>query len=668
MPKIKPPFVLLLVVLLFIAVFYKWFFPLSLSTGDWLYRHPQAIQEYFAYPYAWDTSFQNGLGGNTIFLLALNTYFYATTSLLFTVFHIPWIFIERIMWYFPFIVVSAFGAFLLFRKLITNSSLFAGVASVIFSTNTYALMISGGGQLGVGMGYAMMPIVLWSFVNIFSGANLKNKTMWSLISGLLFSLQLTFDLRMAYVAAILIGIYYLFQLLFASSFAYLKNTFLYFCVIPVIVVILIHLFWLVPFVLVGQNPLENLGEAFSNEGIVKFLSFASFENTISLLHSHWPENIFGKAYFMRPEFLVIPILAFLSLAFLNEGKKERAVIITLAFMGLFGAFLSKGAAEPFGNVYIWLFNTFPGFMMFRDATKWYALTAVSYSILIPYVLYVLGKQVKKTNLVLIIFLAFWLFTIRQSVMGELKGTFSPRVESAEYLELSSFLGNQQEFFRTLWYPSLHQFHYSTPTHPAVPGADFLQAYSNSAFLKKIKNEETISLLDNASIKYVIVPSDTEGKIFTDDRVFSQRKYNELVTGLEKDPQLKFVKKIGNIMIFENEGFNDHFWIDGEVKVPYEFISPVLYRVHIKNSSGSGKLIFSESFDPNWTASINNNFIQSKKYGRINSFELPDGSYNMKIYYKPQDLINRLFPVSIVSFIVIIGILILMVIKKGGRQK
>ncbi len=667
MQKFKQYFIPLLVLAILLIVFNKWFLPLSLSTGDWLYRHPQAIQEYFEYPYAWDTSFQNGLGGNTIFLLALNTYFYAVTSFLFNILHIPWIFIERIVWYFPFIFVSTVGAFLLFKKIIVDNFSVASIASIIFSTNTYALMITGGGQLGVGMGYAMVPTVLWSFINILSGVSNKNKITWSLISGLVFSIQVIFDLRIAYVSAILICVYYVYQLLFARSFLYIKNTFLYFCVIPLLVVVLIHSFWLVPFVLVGQNPLQNLGEAFSNEGIVKFLSFASFENTLSLLHPHWPENIFGKAYFMRPEFLIIPFLAFLSLLFLKDEKKEKTIII-FACIGLLGAFLAKGAAEPFGNVYIWLFNTFPGFMMFRDATKWYALIAVSYSILIPYVLYVLGRKVKKENVFFILFLVFWIFTIRQSVTGELRGTFAPRVEPNEYIELSAFLGSQKEFFRTLWFPSLHQFHYSTPNHPAISGGDFLSTYSNSAFLKKLKQRDTIALLDDASVKYVIVPSDTEGKIFIDDRKYNNKKYDELVSGLHKDSNLTFVKKIGNVVIFENDGFKDHFWVEGGGKISYEFVSPVEYKVKMIRATGSGNLIFSENYDPNWVASANGIIVSSQKYNNLNSFDLPDGSNNVNIYYKPQDLINKLFPISVGFFTLIIGILIFTMIKQRRKHK
>src|SRR5207247_1280407 len=84
-----------------------------------------------------------------------------------------------------------------------------------------------------------------------------------------------------------------------------------------------------------------------------------------------------------PEFLVIPIFAYSGLLFLKNAKKPR-VLLSFAFIGLVGAFLAKGANEPFGILYLWLFDHFPGFIMFRDPSKFYLLVAIAYSILITF--------------------------------------------------------------------------------------------------------------------------------------------------------------------------------------------------------------------------------------------------------------------------------------------
>ena len=69
--------------------------------------------------------------------------------------------------------------------------------------------------------------------------------------------------------------------------------------------------------------------------------------------------------------------------FLKSNKRK---IVFFAFLGLTGSFLAKGMNGPFGEAYAFLFKYFPGFVMFRDPTKWYLLVILSYSILIPFVL------------------------------------------------------------------------------------------------------------------------------------------------------------------------------------------------------------------------------------------------------------------------------------------
>lgn len=656
---------------IFLLVFKSWFLPLSLSTGDWVYKFPQSIIEFIRYPYAWDLAFQNGLGGNTIFLLALNTYFYASTAFLSQYTQLPWIWIEKIMWYWPFIAASILGSYLLFRNLISKDPVLALISSLIFTTNTYSLMITGGGQMGVGMGYAMIPAVVWGFVRILEEGNKLFLLKRSVLAGLLFSLQLLFDLRIAYVTLILLGIYYLIFIFRNKFWNFFTKTFLFYALIPGLTIVALHFFWLFPFVLIGQNPLTNLGETYTNIGIVKFLSFATFENTISLLHPNWPDNLFGKEYFMRPEFLVFPILAFTSLIFLKTERKGR-VLVSFAFIALLGAFLAKGASEPFGEVYIWLFQKFPGFIMFRDSTKWYGFVALSFSILIPYTLAKVSDARLKTQatkyLLLVVFLVFWMFTIRQSILGELRGTFAPKESPPEYAELADYLTSQPGFFRTMWLPGLHQYSYSSVSHPAIPGGDFLSVFSNSDIAKKLSQPGTILTLENSSIKYVIVPFDTEGKLFTEDRKYSEKKYQSLLSILRNNKNFTQAKSFGKIVVFENSLYKNHMWIVGSGSVTFRFVSPVEYEIEIKDAALGDKLYFSENFDPNWAISIGDKYAESKKNQNINSFSLPEGSYSARLYYTPQNIVNNSIPFSIFSGIVVVAILVWRVPEKKGKKK
>lgn len=648
-----------------LLIFRGWFSLLPLSTGDWSYKFPKMISEFNLYPYAWSTSFGNGFGTNGIFLMALGTYFSASVAFLYKL-NTPWVFIEKILWYWPFIIVSSLGSFFLFKQLFAKSNTYAAVSSLIFTANTYSLMIVGGGQMGVGMGYAMIPLVFFTFISILKKVNSsKNLITISTFAGIVFSIQLLFDLRIAYVTILFIGLYYFLSLLLDKSIS-LKKTILPYVFWPIALTLLLHFFWVMPFMILGQNPLEKLGEQFSGIGIIEFLSFAKFENTLSLLHPNWPENLFGKAYFMRPEFILLPILVFSNLFFLKKDP-NKGKILTFSLIVLVGAFLAKGSNEPFGQLYVWAFGKIPGFMMFRDSTKWYGVVALSYSLLIPYFLFLASKiEFKKIkmpqNTLVIIFIVFWVFTIRQVFTGELKGTFTPKKEPQNYAKLADFLSSQGGFFRTLWVPSLHQYTYYSDVHPAVPAADYFSAYSSGEISDKLS--ANLRFLTDAGVKYVIVPEDTEGKIFTDDRKYSEEVYDRTVKEINNVEGLGEVGRFGKIKVFEVPDPKDHFWSSKEGLIAgFRRINPTKYKVEVRGAERGDGIIFSEGFDAYWYArkidpknpdkiEIGKAISSNPYKRRLNSFTLrEDGDYALEIFYLPQKWVNLGLFVSAITILI-----------------
>ena len=146
----------------------------------------------------------------------------------------------------------------------------------------------------------------------------------------------------------------------------------------------LHAFWLLPTLVTHGSAISEFGAIYTSSNSIAFFSFAKFEDAFGLLHPNWPENIFGLTHFMRPEFLLLPFLAFSSLLFVAKENKKNTYVLFFALLALLGAFLAKGVNDPFGGVYLWFFDHVPGFIMFRDPTKWYLLIVLSYSVLIPY--------------------------------------------------------------------------------------------------------------------------------------------------------------------------------------------------------------------------------------------------------------------------------------------
>ncbi len=310
--------------------------------------------------------------------------------------------VEKLVWWIPFFVISFSSIILLFKKVFPTNPLWF-ISPLIFVWNSYILMILGGGQIaGIALAYGFMPLLFYLFIILFEGIS-KGKTFKQ--TSFLFALYIlalgaeaVFDTRILYIFLSGTVLYLFVDFVFNKKNAttFIKNVVLT-ILVPCVGLVLLHAYWILPSIIVGQNPLQQLGSAYSTVGAAKFFSFATFENAISLLHPNWPENLFGKTYFMRSEFLVLPILAFSSLFFLSskDKVKNNQFVLFFALLALVASLLAKGANEPFGNLYLWMFEHIPGFQVFRDATKWYVLVAISYSILIPFTLFKIQEVIKK---------------------------------------------------------------------------------------------------------------------------------------------------------------------------------------------------------------------------------------------------------------------------------
>lgn len=465
--------------IIIILVYYPWMsFSGTLSSGDWPYLYMEQIME-------------SAIISKS--LLWIEPYYYGTAKLAVHFFGLSWELTERLFWFFPVVIISVFSSYFLTKS-------WLGV--LIYTTSTYILMVVGGGQMGVAFGYALAPLVLAWFIR---GKN-------QLLGGLFLAVQLMFDPRMTYITLFGLVLYYL-----ASDWRKLRLI-----IFPLVTALVFNLFWIVPMIRFG---FEEYGEIYRGGGSVEFFSFANFENAISLQHPNWPENIFGKVGFQRPEFMLLPILAFSSLLFSKKPK-----ILFFVLLGLVGSFLAKGANEPFGGLYLWLFKHVPGFIMFRDPTKWYMLVALSFSVLIPYAL-----NHFKIKWTLWLFLVYWVLLLRPVWFGQLGGTFRPSSLPKEYIELKNFINDQDDYFQTLWIPKIQRFGFVSRNHPTIES-------SSSADLSK-------SLLVKERVKYIIVPYDNRKELFIEDHKYSPALRVELITELNKISWLEH-KRMGNIDIFK----------------------------------------------------------------------------------------------------------------------
>ncbi len=400
-------------------------------------------------------------------------------------------------------------------------------------------------------------------------------------------------------------------------------------------------------IIMKNNVLDSVGNAYTSSESLKFFSFADFSHALSLLHPNRPENIFGKTYFLQPEFLIFPILVFFSLLNLKKSK----YILFFGLLGLIGAFLAKGANEPFESVFVSLFEHIPGFIMFRDPTKFYVLTAIAYSLLIPASLHLISKKIVILKRILsLLFVTFFLFTIRQAFFGQLSGTFAFHAVPGEYSNFAEFIRKQPDFFRVLWVPRQNRFSYASLTHMPSESEPLFQATNSGQLLMALGDNEAQELLRALSIKYVAIQNDSLGELFLSDRKYDELVRQQWVDALDTIPWLTKIQN-GKITLYQTPNYYDLFWSESGEKINYVKLRQDRYQLTFIISKPT-TIYFSQNFHPGWVMQSGEQKIFSQKTQfDLNSFAVTEkGEYTATVFFSPQQWVDYGVIISIISFV------------------
>ena len=646
--KTVPFFITILII---VTIFKNWLTAPFITASDFPYFFNETIARWSITIPSWDTTQGNGFGGEHI-LYALDSYMYFLGELMVNRIGLPWEAVYKFFVFGLFIILSGYSSIYLLKKTLEKPCMLQMIINVLlFLANTYILMITGGGQMGVALAYSIAPLVLARFIMIIQNSDfaiqgVKFRIKQVLLASFALAVQIMFDARLA-LLTLVVALAYLFFFIFTSQLnkkIIIEKIVAFFSAI--FLALLFHLAWILPTIFSRTDVFGGLTKNNSEEALNKafeFFSFAQFSQTFSFLHPNWPENIFGKVYFMRPEFLILPILAFSSLFFIRKNNK---IIIFFVLVGLIGAFLAKGAKPPFEEINVWIIMHMPASEIFRDSTKFYLFIALSYSILIPFSVHNIYYFLKtKFNYLpgtfLFFVFLFLLFLIRPIFLNELWGTFKQYEMQREYVELKNFLVEKPTFFRTLWLPTQHRFNFYSLVHPAISAKELFTATNSAGIITQMHDEKTKNRLVSLAIQYIVVPYDSFGEIFVRDRKYNEKEYEDTLEDLKKISWLKKLEGFGKIGVYNiTQKASDHFRLYGEGNISYEMKKPDRYNINI-SASKPLKLIFVENYSPYWIAKINNNEIKSEKTeDNLNSFAIEKpGSYSGKIYFSKQDMYN-----------------------------
>lgn len=653
------PFILL------IKIFLPWFVMPYITGGDWPYYGKGMFEGISILAPFWAGQNGIGLGGvNPDF--PLFGYLYLTIGLFVKTLHITWEITYKLFWFGLSISLGLVSVNYLYRSIKRSASLWeVSLSSFLYLCNTYFLMVVGGGQMGVALSYTVAPLVVGSVIGATSvleeKENFRLLLRKSVILGLFLSVQLFFDPRIAFLT---VGVSFLYTIYtyFVQRNQYWRRL-LYYWVLAMGTVAVLHSYWVLPFYLF---KLLYIPKGITSGSGFAFFSFADFSHAFSFLHPNWPENIFGKVYFLQPEFLLYPLVAFGGLLVVytksfTKRKEETALYLFFSFIALVGIFLAKGATEPLGWINVWLFSHIPEFNLFRDPTKFYLFIALSYSLLIPLTANFLydALQTKKVyQFITVVVLTFlMILPVRDAVLGKLGGTFTYIAIPQEYTKLGDMLSPQKSFFRTLWIPTQSRFRFVSENHTVVVAEDIFHTSSPSAIIAELQKPTIKDHLEHLAIKYLIVPDDTTAEIFLTDRKYDDKMRQNFIQQLDA---IAYLKKtvIGKIVLYELPSPREHFYFEDGENVTYQRRSASDFIVTLNNNK-QRTLIFADAFHPGWIAKAGNTTIYSSltKDG-LNSFVVPAGTSTLHVVFLPQQYQRYFYLISGLSLIGILLVLLL----------
>jgi len=505
----------------------------------------------------------------------------------------------RIIYLYPIIFLAPLAIYLYSRKfLLHNISVF--LASIVYLFNTYTLILQAAGVLMLVANIFSVFTLLFQYKFIFE----KRSPVNFIIMVFFAFLVSVYDFRIFYILVGLTSLYALYTFLVLKID---KKIFLYH-ILFVFLVFVLNSHWLLTIISLNQ---------FNDNAIFSRSIFGSqyFDvlSAITLFHRFWTGG--EPAAFINQDIVIymwlIPIFAILGYYFSKNHNKYFFIILLIV-----GVFLTKQEGIPFKNVYKVLYSSLPGFNAFREASKFYFISVISYSILIGFFCDFIYRyrRIGISRKIIVYILIFVIFIINtKPLLDKSFGTlFAERNIPNDYVIFNNWYKSIDKGHRVLWVPVNSKWGLYSNTSPAITLAyldtanqdlkwrddyDNFQNH-NSVISDLLAQKFSPNLIENSNIKYIVLPLEDNAN---DDNFFgnyhNDRKYYYSVL-----KSLSYVREIDigaeEIKVFEAKSvINKIYGINNEVS--YEYITPFLYRVYLDKNNKDNEIVFSEAYDASW---------------------------------------------------------------------
>ena len=679
----------LLILLLIIAIIthINWFKPsTTLSSGDWLFFSDEVVKQLWRSWATWITFGHFGFSNPQIS-------FYFFKSIWSVISHLGFSFnVATIITFFiPIAILGFVSPYILFKNLFQDNFI-AFIASLFYGTTT-PFLVRQTAHLPIAFVYALTPLVL----NFFILSINQNRFSYWLIFVSLFSISFFYEPRITLIVLLILIIYFFIDP--GKIKKYLKNA-----IVSSVILIGFNSFWLLPTFL--TSIFDNIS-ILKNRGLFGDWLF-DLPHSIALYESSWTGKYPNMQFVKQPilwYFWIVPIFITISLFIKNKHAKEKLLFFWV--ISLIGILLTKQTSAPFTNLYGWLYDNFSAFGLYREASKFFLLTALGYSGLLGYSLLFTRDFFYKINMkglfsvISLIIISLSLWNTKPLLTKEFRTLFISKNIPNDYFIVKQFILNQPDYFRTLWVPTNSRWSFFIDNHPVagvVTIADYWNKIINPGFLESLplfKYSFSNQLLDLVSAKYIFIP--LQDKLNDDDFFSIYGKRQPLIDYLDK---LTYLKKINigtkEIVAYENKNYRPHIYqtFENETiyknipyqKISFSYVNPTEYKIYLKDLKKPVYLNFSESYHPDWKLRVGGfnwfNALINKKYfltdknhfqndAQLNSFYLDPkdlcnkktcSNINLTLYFKPQSYFYIGLIISIIVFTFTIIFFIITILK------
>jgi hypothetical protein len=548
---------LLLLVCVAVATHILWYEPGSvLTAGDWTHYEPGTVADLWKTYGAWDDL--SGLGGINI-------------QIPFNVFIWMWSLVAhlggdydsatKITFFVPISLMLFVSPFVLLRyQRFSAPSSFIG--AVFYGSNLYAVS----NIPTIEFVYALAPLLLSLLLRALTSEQ-RSAGKW-LVFAVAYSVGIGYEARIMYVVSII--------LVFAAVWFHHRDLVRQYRQVALTgaVIVALNSFWILPTLLGGGVGAVSTVTARGLFGTWLFDTTSAF----AIFPWYWTGGVLNIVFVKQPVrwfYLLVPLIAFFSLTKMRQDvDKRRRLLMFYLSVALLGVFLTKESGMPLPGAYQWLYLHMPGFGVFREASKFYLITAVGYAGLLAGTFdgqwLKNSARIKKWVPVLgcLFILILGGISYYPAYTGTIEELFISAKESPDYVKFDNFVEKQPQFFRTLWLPTDSHWSAFSVTHPIVTAQSLsagawsdLVAYnpqlsSGANYTSLITSQYSEAAASYSSFKYIIVP---ETEVLPEDDPISPfgvpRSF--YVSTLDAVPWLKRIMGFGNLAVFENQSLQPH---------------------------------------------------------------------------------------------------------------